>query len=100
MNIPWLRRVALSDHLPRGWRIAYLDPADMKLVCAPIPLHLVARFCRRVWEASFVYEMSDFEQYVSTCLDVRMRILAGELQLRQVPEGWRDILRKQRLYEG
>lgn len=55
-----------NEDIPWGYRIAYIDYAIPAAVTYPIGVHLIAMASRRVWEWSFRYRQSAFEDYVRT----------------------------------
>lgn len=47
--VPLFKYTSCSEMLPRGYGVAWMDYGSGRLTCMPIPLHLVARWCRIGW---------------------------------------------------
>lgn len=58
-------RTRMGEYMPRFHRLAYDDWTQRRGVTALIGLHLLIRWCHRIWEWSFDYRPSDFEAKIA-----------------------------------
>ena len=92
----WEKLAGQMDRLPFGYRVAYYDHVRGRFVCYPIGLHWLARLRRRLWERSFDYNFSEFEQVM--LLQRKLLQHAFERRPGQVEAAWLECCSAIMLY--